>query len=257
MKSLTYLLQLVFLCVVTTALAGDVLRYVLAPGSTITPYAEGTPVGPPEPLAGSFEWVQYDCGGAGFLFCFAASYLDFESQSFSITLNTALNDLSSSVFANPTRLTFFGEVVDVDGLEVPTGRLFSQSDGSYSGPPDRPTALYYPNVRLGPIGAGSFVARLELIALMDSDGDGVPDGTDQCPNTPAGAVVNAHGCSIEQLAPCEGPPSGGIWENHERYVVRVTLVAEKFFKAGLITKTQRNNIIKRAAKSDCGKKHHH
>jgi len=29
---------------------------------------------------------------------------------------------------------------------------------------------------------------------LDSDGDGVPDSADSCPNTPAGATVNAKGC---------------------------------------------------------------
>jgi OOP family OmpA-OmpF porin len=32
---------------------------------------------------------------------------------------------------------------------------------------------------------------------IDSDGDGIPDGIDQCPNTPAGARVDANGCPIE------------------------------------------------------------
>jgi CxxC motif-containing protein (DUF1111 family)/predicted lipoprotein with Yx(FWY)xxD motif len=32
--------------------------------------------------------------------------------------------------------------------------------------------------------------------IMDSDGDGVPDSMDQCPNTPAGDVVDATGCTI-------------------------------------------------------------
>jgi OOP family OmpA-OmpF porin len=31
---------------------------------------------------------------------------------------------------------------------------------------------------------------------LDSDGDGVPDYKDQCPNTPAGAKVDANGCEI-------------------------------------------------------------
>jgi OOP family OmpA-OmpF porin len=34
----------------------------------------------------------------------------------------------------------------------------------------------------------------------DSDGDGVCDGLDRCPGTPAGAKVDAHGCDAEQLA---------------------------------------------------------
>lgn len=32
----------------------------------------------------------------------------------------------------------------------------------------------------------------------DSDGDGVPGSTDFCPNTPAGAVVDADGCTLQQ-----------------------------------------------------------
>lgn len=34
----------------------------------------------------------------------------------------------------------------------------------------------------------------------DSDGDGVPDYRDDCPNTPAGAIVNARGCAIDSDA---------------------------------------------------------
>jgi OOP family OmpA-OmpF porin len=32
------------------------------------------------------------------------------------------------------------------------------------------------------------------VAKPDSDGDGVPDDRDKCPNTPKGATVNADGC---------------------------------------------------------------
>ena len=39
-------------------------------------------------------------------------------------------------------------------------------------------------------------------APIDSDGDGVPDDRDLCPNTPAGTVVNAYGCPIT-LANCD------------------------------------------------------
>lgn len=33
--------------------------------------------------------------------------------------------------------------------------------------------------------------------VLDSDGDGVPDNIDQCPNTPAGAPVDARGCEFD------------------------------------------------------------
>lgn len=37
-------------------------------------------------------------------------------------------------------------------------------------------------------------------AVVDSDGDGIPDECDRCPNTPAGDRVDAFGCSIFEEA---------------------------------------------------------
>jgi OOP family OmpA-OmpF porin len=39
-----------------------------------------------------------------------------------------------------------------------------------------------------------FVQSVFLAEPGDSDGDGVPDDRDKCPNTPKGATVNADGC---------------------------------------------------------------
>ena len=36
--------------------------------------------------------------------------------------------------------------------------------------------------------------RIGAAPTVDSDGDGVPDGNDQCPGTPAGVAVDANGC---------------------------------------------------------------
>jgi hypothetical protein len=93
-----------------------------------------------------------------------------------------------------------------------------------------------------------------VVANVDSDGDGVPDAEDQCGNTPAGALVNEHGCSIEQLAPCAGPATGGAWRNHGEYLAAVKAAAGAFLAAGLITAEDRDALVREAARSGCGRR---
>ena len=88
----------------------------------------------------------------------------------------------------------------------------------------------------------------------DSDGDGVPDARDLCPDTATGDAVDVHGCSISQLVPCAGPRSGGAWKNHGEYVSTFTKIAETFVSAGQITSAEKARITSIAAGSNCGKK---
>ena len=93
-----------------------------------------------------------------------------------------------------------------------------------------------------------------VVANVDGDGDGVPDPEDQCADTPEGALVNEHGCSIEQLAPCAGPATGGPWRNHGEYVSAVKAAADAFLAAGLITVEQKDALVREAARSACGRR---
>lgn len=86
------------------------------------------------------------------------------------------------------------------------------------------------------------------IIPVDSDADGVPDYLDQCPGTPAGVVVDSHGCSIEQLCPCRKE-----WKNHGEYVGCVNKAATGFQREGFITGATQRGIMQAAAGSDCGK----
>ena len=88
-----------------------------------------------------------------------------------------------------------------------------------------------------------------VFGSVDSDSDGVPDGSDECPNSPPGAIVNAHGCSIEELCPCNGP-----WRNHGEFVNCMRAVLNDFSEAGLISAEQHRQLFRAAAESSCGKR---
>jgi len=88
--------------------------------------------------------------------------------------------------------------------------------------------------------------------VLDTDGDGVPDGQDKCPAASSGAV-NADGCTIAQIVPCAGPSGGGTWKNHGRYVSELARIAQQFVDAGLITEDEKDEIVAGAAASSCGK----
>jgi hypothetical protein len=110
-----------------------------------------------------------------------------------------------------------------------------------------------------PSGDGTDIGAFELpagaCAPVDTDGDGVPDDMDQCPNTPPGAIVDSRGCSIDQLVPCPGPLSGGTWKNHGQYVRAVIRAANDFLQAGLINRRQWAQTVRQAAHSRCGWNH--
>jgi fibronectin-binding autotransporter adhesin len=103
---------------------------------------------------------------------------------------------------------------------------------------------------------GAFEVQLGACAPPDTDGDGVPDAIDQCPDTPPGAITDAAGCSIHQLVRCEGPREGGTWKSHGQYVRAMIHVATDFLKARLITRRQWAQIVTSAARSRCGWNRH-
>jgi OOP family OmpA-OmpF porin len=57
-------------------------------------------------------------------------------------------------------------------------------------------ADYVKKVFLAPAVAKAAPVVAAPVAELDSDGDGVPDSRDKCPNTPKGAKVDANGCWV-------------------------------------------------------------
>ncbi len=83
----------------------------------------------------------------------------------------------------------------------------------------------------------------------DVDGDGVVDSEDACLLSPVGAPVNAGGCSISGLCPCDNN-----WKNHGAYVRCVAHTSGDFLAAGLVTDVEKDTIVSTAGMSSCGAK---
>jgi lysophospholipase L1-like esterase len=83
----------------------------------------------------------------------------------------------------------------------------------------------------------------------DTDNDSVIDAIDECGDTATGDLVNAVGCSIADLCICDNS-----WENHGAYVSCVEHITDEFLNDGLITEKERGAILSEAAQSDCGHK---
>ncbi len=72
------------------------------------------------------------------------------------------------------------------------------------------------NAQGGSMDAMGCVEEVMAEAEPDSDGDGVPDSRDKCPNTPKGVGVDANGCPVDSdgdgvpdyLDQCPGTPAG-------------------------------------------------
>jgi hypothetical protein len=61
-------------------------------------------------------------------------------------------------------------------------------------------------------------------------------------------MVNAQGCSLQQLCPCDRP-----WTNHAQYVNCVIRHTWEFYRQNLITAEQRRAIVEEAVMSNCGR----
>ncbi len=87
----------------------------------------------------------------------------------------------------------------------------------------------------------------------DADGDGVDDSLDVCPHTRPDVPVEAHGCSAEQLCPCDMPHGGdAAWESHEHYVECIADVAQRFWHWQLVSHQEAELLIDAASVSSCG-----
>jgi hypothetical protein len=138
----------------------QILTYQLLPGATITPWDTGVT----EALSGTIQWYSTPLPGFPQQ-NFEPLVFDLTSATCHLTLydGTHLNSaaaLDSNVFA-------FAMTVNATGLSLSSGNIQELfNNGTYTGPPDAPTQLNLPDLRIAPLGGGVFFASLSFTAVL-------------------------------------------------------------------------------------------
>lgn len=114
-----------------------------------------------------------------------------------------------------------------------------------------------------PLATGGGAVHVYAV-LVDSDGDGVPDIDDLCPDsildptvifgdldTGVENRVNAEGCSLADLFAALEPASG--WKNHGQFVSSSVKLVKRLLRAGDINATEAQALRTGAAQSNVGK----
>jgi hypothetical protein len=86
-------------------------------------------------------------------------------------------------------------------------------------------------------------------AATDTDGDGIADEIDACPDTPPGDLGGDDGCS---MCPCDAQLGGTDWGSHPAYVQCVSGAAKQRRQERAITRKEARTFIRSARKSSCG-----
>ena len=251
------------LLVLCQAAAADTRRYVLNAGSSIASVCNGCAAAPgaPEPLTGSFEVTVLPLSG---VFDVAAvTNLSLTSATFSISGNGFVQRIG------PDRQAMVLQA-RVNGATV----VFTSGRRQHSDPPNITIILssrsaghtYVLVLSASPVDDSSEDSDRDSVAdaqdncpdvpnadQKESDGDGVGDACDQCPATPANSAVSRTGCSVEQLCPCEVNTSGEPWDSQNAYLRCVASATRTLRRQGQLTANERLGIIRRAARSACGR----
>jgi len=88
----------------------------------------------------------------------------------------------------------------------------------------------------------------------DSDGDGVGDGCDACAGTSPADIVVADGCSLGQKCPCDGPRDDQQWDSQRDYVQCVARELKVLRRERHLNKSEIRLLLQDAVHSGCGRR---
>ena len=123
-----------------------------------------------------------------FAFNYSAPTMVFNPSEFLFTQGVTITPITPQLSGNPANSFAISPA-------LPSGLVLNTTTGSISGKPTVAIAQTNYTVTATNIG-GSSTATIKITVAADTDGDGIRDAIDLCPNSTPGAMVDFNGCEI-------------------------------------------------------------
>jgi len=118
-------------------------------------------------------------------------------------------------------------------------------------------------------------AHADLSSASDADRDGITDAMDNCPSVPnsdqtdedrdgvgdpcdlcegaSAGLINANGCTVDQICPCNERRDGAPWESRAQYLRCVAAEARVLRSEGQLSTGDAWRLVRDASRSVCGR----
>jgi hypothetical protein len=242
--------------------AGQTIHYVLTTESRIVAVqADGGDPPAAEPLAGTFDLTVLPDGGTYAVE--ALTGVRWESESFRVVGTGFVQRIGDGRLA-----MVLDARVNGSASLLTSGRRQRSTPGKIrihlSTPRDRGPAYHVelvaePVITDGPDPDGDGVPdgvdncpAVPALDQSDADHDGVGDVCDQCPETSLGNPVSGDGCSPSDQCACEGPNADEEWESPRAYLRCVARALKRLHQQSKLSRREIRRIMQDAVRSACG-----